>query len=190
MKKLLALILMAALCLGLLAGCGEPAASDTSEPPATDAGGEENPSGGDAATELTVWLPVYQFGDGISDEDFWNEKFDAFEAENNCTIKVEIQGWTDYATNIYTGLLSAEGPDVAYVTEYYDIITSELIVPLDAYLTEEDYDLYLYLTQGAYNSNGELCTFPMMPGNPCVMYSSGLPPQPASSSLCAPEKVM
>lgn len=170
MKKLLALILMAALCLGLLAGCGEPAASDTSEPPATDAGGEENPSGGNAATELTVWLPVYQFGDGISDEDFWNEKFDAFEAENNCTIKVEIQGWTDYATNIYTGLLSAEGPDVVYVTEYYDIITSELIVPLDAYLTEEDYDLYLYLTQGAYNSNGELCTFPMMPGNPCVMY--------------------
>ena len=49
-------------------------------------------SGGNAATELTVWLPVYQFGDGISDEDFWNEKFDAFEAENNCTIKVEIQG--------------------------------------------------------------------------------------------------
>lgn len=129
-----------------------------------------NTSGGNAATELTVWLPVYQFGDGISDEDFWNEKFDAFEAENNCTIKVEIQGWTDYATNIYTGLLSAEGPDVVYVTEYYDIITSELIVPLDAYLTEEDYDLYLYLTQGAYNSNGELCTFPMMPGNPCVMY--------------------
>lgn len=129
-----------------------------------------NPSGGNAAAELTVWLPVYQFGDGISDEDFWNEKFDAFEAENNCTIKVEIQGWTDYATNIYTGLLSAEGPDVVYVTEYYDIITSELIVPLDAYLTEEDYDLYLYLTQGAYNSNGELCTFPMMPGNPCVMY--------------------
>ena len=129
-----------------------------------------NTSGGNAATELTVWLPVYQFGDGISDEDFWNEKFDAFEAENNCTIKVEIQGWTDYATNIYTGLLSAEGPDVVYVTEYYDIITSELIVPLDAYLTEEDYDLYLYLTQGAYNSNGALCTFPMMPGNPCVMY--------------------
>lgn len=28
---------------------------------------------------LTVWLPVYQFGDGISDEDFWNEKFDAFD---------------------------------------------------------------------------------------------------------------
>ena len=101
-------------------------------------------------------LSIEEWQTLFSDEDFWNEKLDAFEAENNCTIKVEIQGWTDYATNIYTGLLSAEGPDVVYVTEYYDIITSELIVPLDAYLTEEDYDLYLYLTQGAYNSNGEL----------------------------------
>ena len=90
MKKLLALILMAALCLGLLAGCGEPASDTTTEPPAENT---EPVEGGDtAATELTVWLPVYQFGDGISDEDFWNEKFDAFEAENNCTIKVEIQG--------------------------------------------------------------------------------------------------
>ncbi|HIS96818.1 MAG TPA: extracellular solute-binding protein, partial [Candidatus Scatomorpha pullistercoris] len=169
MKKLLALILMAALCLGLLAGCGSEPAGDTTEPPADST--EPAGDGGDAAaTELTVWLPVYQFGDGISDEDFWNEKFDAFEAENNCTIKVEIQSWTDYATNIYTGLLSAEGPDVVYVTEYYDIINADLIVPLDEYLTEEDYDLYLYLEQGAYNSNGELCTFPMMPGNPCVMY--------------------
>lgn len=110
MKKLLALILVAALCVALLAGCGT-AETATSEPPADGAG--ENTSGGDtAATELKLWLPVYQFGDGISDEDFWNEKLDAFEAENNCTVNVEIQSWTDYATNIYTGLLSNEGPDV------------------------------------------------------------------------------
>lgn len=170
MKKLLALILMAALCLGLLAGCGEPAASDTSGPPATDAGGEENPSGGNAATELTVWLPVYQFGDGISDEDFWNEKFDAFEAEHNCVINVEIQTWADYATNIYTGLLSDEGPDVVYVTETYDLIDAGLLAPLDEYLTEEDFEKYVYLDQGAYNSEGQLCTFPMMAGNPCVIF--------------------
>ena len=119
---------------------------------------------------LTVWLPVYQFGDGISDEDFWNEKFDAFEAENNCTIKVEIQGWTDYATNIYTGLLSDEGPDVVYVTETYDLIDAGLLAPLDEYLTEEDFEKYVYLDQGAYNSEGQLCTFPMMAGNPCVIF--------------------
>mgnify|MGYP002579826760 FL=1 len=170
MKKLLALILVAALCVALLAGCGT-AETTTSEPPAEGSSAPSEDAGGNtAATELKLWLPVYQFGDGISDEDFWNEKLDAFEAENNCTVTVEIQGWTDYATNIYTGLLSAEGPDVVYVTETYDIISSDLIIPLDPYLTQDDYDLYLYLEQGAYNSNGELCTFPMMPGNPCVMY--------------------
>ena len=164
MKKLLALILVAALCVALLAGCGT-AETTTSEPPAEDSSAPSEDAGGNtAATELKLWLPVYQFGDGISDEDFWNEKLDAFEAENNCTVTVEIQGWTDYATNIYTGLLSAEGPDVVYVTETYDIISSDLIIPLDPYLTQDDYDLYLYLEQGAYNSNGELCTFPMIWG--------------------------
>lgn len=98
MKKLIALILAAMFCLGL-AACGEePAAEDdtpASEAPASDAPEAEEPSGD--PVELTVWLPIYQFGDGISDADFWNGKFDAFEEENNCTINLEILSWTDYA---------------------------------------------------------------------------------------------
>lgn len=171
MKKLIALILAAMLCLGL-AACGEePAAEDdtpASEAPASDAPEAEEPSGD--PVELTVWLPIYQFGDGISDADFWNGKFDAFEEENNCTINLEILSWTDYATQIYTGLLSDEGPDVVYVTETYDLIDAGLLAPLDEYLTDEDYEKYLYLEQGAYNSDGQLCTFPMMAGNPCVVF--------------------
>ena len=171
MKKLIALILAAIFCLGL-AACGEePAAEDdtpASEAPASDAPEAEEPSGD--PVELTVWLPIYQFGDGISDADFWNGKFDAFEEENNCTINLEILSWTDYATQIYTGLLSDEGPDVVYVTETYDLIDAGLLAPLDEYLTDEDYEKYLYLEQGAYNSDGQLCTFPMMAGNPCVVF--------------------
>lgn len=171
MKKLIALILAAMFCLGL-AACGEePAAEDdtpASEAPASDAPESEEPSGD--PVELTVWLPIYQFGDGISDADFWNGKFDAFEEENNCTINLEILSWTDYATQIYTGLLSDEGPDVVYVTETYDLIDAGLLAPLDEYLTDEDYEKYLYLEQGAYNSDGQLCTFPMMAGNPCVVF--------------------
>ena len=94
MKKALALILVAVLCVGLLAGCGKDPA------PSTESGA---PSGD--PVELTLWLPTYQFGDGISDADFWNGKLDAFEAENNCVVNVEILSWTDYATVIYTGLL-------------------------------------------------------------------------------------
>ena len=91
-KKVLAIVLVAVLCVGLLAGCGEDPAPSTS--------GGSNVSGD--PVELSVWVPVYQFAeDGISDADFWNEKFDAFEAEHNCVINVEIQTWADYATNIY-----------------------------------------------------------------------------------------
>lgn len=159
-KKVLAIVLVAVLCVGMLAGCGEDPAPSTS--------GGSNVSGD--PVELSVWVPVYQFGDGISDEDFWNEKFDAFEAEHNCVVNVEIQTWADYATNIYTGLLSDEGPDVVYVTETYDLIDAGLLAPLDEYLTEEDFEKYVYLDQGAYNSEGQLCTFPMMAGNPCVIF--------------------
>lgn len=159
-KKVLAIVLVAVLCVGLLAGCGEDPAPSTS--------GGSIVSGD--PVELSVWVPVYQFGDGISDEDFWNEKFDAFEAEHNCVVNVEIQTWSDYATNIYTGLLSDEGPDVVYVTETYDLIDAGLLAPLDEYLTEEDFEKYVYLDQGAYNSEGQLCTFPMMAGNPCVIF--------------------
>lgn len=159
-KKVLAIVLVAVLCVGLLAGCGEDPAPSTS--------GGSNVSGD--PVELSVWVPVYQFGDGISDEEFWNEKFDAFEAEHNCVVNVEIQTWSDYATNIYTGLLSDEGPDVVYVTETYDLIDAGLLAPLDEYLTEEDFEKYVYLDQGAYNSEGQLCTFPMMAGNPCVIF--------------------
>ena len=164
MKKLLALLLAVVLCLGLLAGCGEePAPEDTGTPE-----GEE-PSGD--PVELTLWLPVYQFSDGgISDEDFWNEKLDAFEAENNCVVNVEILSWTDYATVIYTGMLSDEGPDVCYVTETFDLIDAGLLAPLDEYITDEDRELYVFLDQGAYDADGNLCTWPMMAGNPCVIF--------------------
>ena len=67
-KKVLALVLVAVLCVGLLAGCG------------TDSTPSDTGSASGDPVELTVWVPVYQFGDGISDADFWNEKFDSFEA--------------------------------------------------------------------------------------------------------------
>ena len=162
MKKLLVLTLASAIGIGLLAGCGgQPAAENT---------GSGAPSG--EATELTLWLPIYQFGDGISDADFWNEKLDAFEAEHNCTVNLEILSWSDYATVIYTGMLSGagEGPDVVYVTETYDLIDAGLIAPLDEYITDEDREKYVFLDQGAYNSDGQLCTWPMMAGNPCVIF--------------------
>lgn len=124
----------------------------------------------ESTPEITVWIPVYQFGDGISDQDFWDGWFDAFEAENNCTVKVEIIPWGDYNTTIYTGLLNNDGPDVAYVTDTYDLVHNGLLLPLDDYLTQADKDNYIYWSVSSKDVEGKNYTIPMMVGNACVIF--------------------
>src|SRR5699024_1353196 len=50
------------------------------------------------------------------------------------------------------------------------LIDAGLLAPLDEYITDEDREKYVFLDQGAYNADGQLCTWPMMAGNPCVVY--------------------
>ena len=113
---------------------------------------------------LTVWIPQYQFGDGISDQDFWDGVFDPFEEENNCEVKVEILSWSDYNTTIYTGLLNNDGPDVVYVTDNYDLVQAGLLLGLENYLTQEQKDNYLLWTTGPVDANGEHVIVPMDDG--------------------------
>lgn len=144
MKKLLSLLLVSIMLLGSI-----PALAET--------------------PELTVWIPVYQFGDGIPDQDFWDQKFDAFEAENNCSVKVEILPWTDYNTTIYTGLLNNDGPDVVYATDTYDLVHANLLMALDPYMTEEDKANYIYWEQAPKDAQGNHYTIPMGDA-PVVMF--------------------
>lgn len=111
--------------------------------------------------ELTVWVPVYQFGDGTPDQEFWDEKFDTFEAEHNCVVHVEILPWADYNTTIYTGLLNNDGPDVSYVTDTYDLIQAGMLLPLDAYFTQEEKDNYIFWDKGAQDLEGNHYVAPM-----------------------------
>lgn len=146
MKKLLAMLMALCLVLGSVSALAE------------------------AVPEITVWIPVYQFGEGISDQDFWDGWFDAFEAENNCTVKVEIIPWGDYNTTIYTGLLNNDGPDVAYVTDTYDLVHNGLLLPLDEYVTQEEKDNYIYWSVSSKDVDGNNYTIPMMVGNACVIF--------------------
>ncbi len=129
---------------------------------------------------LTVWIPQYQFGDGISDQDFWDGVFDPFEEENNCEVKVEILPWGDYNTTIYTGLLNADGPDVVYVTDNYDLIQAGLLLGLDSYFTEEEKDNYILWSTGPVDANGEHVIVPMDDGvaigyyNPDILAEAGI----------------
>ena len=113
---------------------------------------------------LTVWIPQYQFSkaeDAISDQDFWDGVFDAFEAENNCEVTVVIQSWSDYNTTIFTGLQNDDGPDVVYVTDNYDLVQADLLLGLDAYLTDEQKDNYILWNIAPENADGEKVIVPM-----------------------------
>ncbi len=119
--------------------------------------------------KLTVWIPVYQFGDGPSDLDFWTEQLADFSKENNVEINIEIKPWTDYYTNAYTGLLSNDGPDVVYGPTF-DMMANGLLLPLDEYFTQEEKDNYIYWDLGRKDKDGKQYDVPMMVGNACVTF--------------------
>ena len=97
--------------VGLLAGCGgqeEPAAG-TETQTATGAGTQASAGSGEGG-EITVWIPPYAASDAEqTDQEFWDAQFDAFEKENNCTVRVEIIPWEGYIQKITTGITSGDG---------------------------------------------------------------------------------
>lgn len=126
---------------------------------------------------LTFWVPQYQFSkseNAISDLDFWNEKFDAFEAENNCVVNVEILPWGDYNTTVYTGLLNKDGPDVVYVTDTYDLVSNSLLLPLDSRLTDVEKDNFIMWSNAAMDKDGNHYTIVMNGGSVLFFYNNDI----------------
>ena len=126
---------------------------------------------------LTIWIPQYQFSkaeDAISDIDFWNSQFEEFRVTYNCEVNIEILPWGDYNTTIFTGLQNNDGPDVVYVTDTYDLVSNDLLLGLDSYLTEEEIDNYLLWDNAPLNSNKEHCTIPMNDGAVLMFYNKSI----------------
>jgi len=117
---------------------------------------------------ITVWIPVYQFGDGPDDQTFWDEHLAGFAEANNCNIVVEIKPWTDYYTGAYTAMAGNDGPDVVYGPTF-DFVNNGLCLALDDYFTEEEKANYLYWDSGI-SKDGKMYTAPMMVGNAVVIF--------------------
>ena len=97
-KKVVACLLAATMTAGMLAGCGGSSGSSDSS---SSSGGKD---------KLTFWFPTFASADGeVTDEEFWNEKMDAFEEENNCEVNVEIIPWDNYEEKYLTGVNSNDG---------------------------------------------------------------------------------
>ena len=118
---------------------------------------------------VRMWMPPFKGGDAeYTDEMFWNDTFDAFEAENNCTVEVTILPWAGYMEKVTTGITSGDGPDVMYIDTLYDLAAAGALEPLDAYFTDEEKANYVYWDMG--NIAGGQYVLPMMVGNANVLF--------------------
>lgn len=149
-KRLLSVLLCAGLIASLAVGCG---------------GGKDAGKDGEKET-LSVWLPP------LDDETEKNyvPLLDKFEEENNCELDVQIIPWDTYEEKYMTGINADEGPDVGYmyVEMFPTYIDSGAVVDMSEYLSDEDYEEYLYLDKG--EMMGEQYGVPIVTGNPFIMY--------------------
>ena len=158
-KKVVACLLAATMTAGMLAGCG--GSSGSSDSSSSSSGGKD---------KLTFWFPTFASADGeVTDEEFWNEKMDAFEKENNCEVNVEIIPWDNYEEKYLTGVNSNDGPDVGYLymEMFYDYIDMGALADIDEYFTDDEKANYIYYDLG--NIQGGQYALPVVVGNPRVL---------------------
>ena len=149
-KRLLSVLLCAGLIASLAVGCG---------------GGKDAGKDGEKET-VSVWPPP------LDDETEKNyvPLLDKFEEENNCELDVQIIPWDTYEEKYMTGINADEGPDVGYmyVEMFPTYIDSGAVVDMSEYLSDEDYEEYLYLDKG--EMMGGQYGVPIVTGNPFIMY--------------------
>ena len=171
-KRYLALALAATMTVGLFAGCGS---SDSGSSGGSGETAKESSESGDSGekSKLTFWFPTFAASDGeVTDEEFWNEKMDKFEEENNCEVKVEIIPWDNYEEKYLTGSTSNDGPDVGYMymEMFYDYIDNGTLADVDGYFTDEEKENYVYYDLG--NLMGGQYALPVVVGNPRILIAN------------------
>ena len=171
-KRYLALALAATMTVGLFAGCGS---SDSGSSGGSGETAKESSESGDSGekSKLTFWFPTFAASDGeVTDEEFWNEKMDKFEEENNCEVKVEIIPWDNYEEKYLTGSTSNDGPDVGYMymEMFYDQIDNGTLADVDGYFTDEEKENYVYYDLG--NLMGGQYALPVVVGNPRILIAN------------------
>lgn len=118
---------------------------------------------------LTVWLPPLAAEETL-DMSFWDEQLAPWSEANNCTVTIEIVPWSNFVEKYLTGISADMGPDVGYMymEMVSDFINMGALAPLDDYLTQEDRDNYLYLSNGFIQ--GKHYMLPIIVGNPRILF--------------------
>ena len=153
LKRGLAAVLVAALAVGMMTGCGSKSDSKKSD----------NKSG---EKTLEVWVPPLD----DATEKNWGDLLKDWEKENDCKVNLTVIPWDKYEETYTTALNSGEGPDVGYMYNemFPTYIDAGAVEDMSSYVTDEDKKEYKYLSNG--NMMDGQYGWPLVTGVPFVLY--------------------
>ena len=152
-KKIVSVLLVAAMAVSMVAGCGSKNDSKKSD----SKSGEKT---------LEVWVPPLD----DATEKNWGDLLKDWEKENDCKVNLTVIPWDKYEETYTTALNSGEGPDVGYMYNemFPTYIDAGAVEDMSSYVTEEDKKEYKYLSNG--NMMDGQYGWPLVTGVPFVLY--------------------
>lgn len=152
-KKIISVLLVAAMAVSMFTGCGSKSDSKKSD----SKSGEKT---------LEVWVPPLD----DATEKNWGDLLKDWEKENDCKVNLTVIPWDKYEETYTTALNSGEGPDVGYMYNemFPTYIDAGAVEDMSSYITDEDKKEYKYLSNG--NMMDGQYGWPLVTGVPFVLY--------------------
>ena len=152
-KKIVSVLLVAAMAVSMFTGCGSKSDSKKSD----SKSGEKT---------LEVWVPPLD----DATEKNWGDLLKDWEKENDCKVNLTVIPWDKYEESYTTALNSGEGPDVGYMYNemFPTYIDAGAVEDMSSYVTDEDKKEYKYLSNG--NMMDGQYGWPLVTGVPFVLY--------------------
>ena len=152
-KKIVSVLLVAAMAVSMFTGCGSKSDSKKSD----SKSGEKT---------LEVWVPPLD----DATEKNWGDLLKDWEKEKDCKVNLTVIPWDKYEEAYTTALNSGEGPDVGYMYNemFPTYIDAGAVEDMSSYVTDEDKKEYKYLSNG--NMMDGQYGWPLVTGVPFVLY--------------------
>lgn len=152
-KKIVSVLLVAAMAVSMFTGCGSESDSKKSD----SKSGEKT---------LEVWVPPLD----DATEKNWGDLLKDWEKEKDCKVNLTVIPWDKYEETYTTALNSGEGPDVGYMYNemFPTYIDAGAVEDMSSYITDEDKKEYKYLSNG--NMMDGQYGWPLVTGVPFVLY--------------------
>ena len=152
-KRIVSVLLVAAMAVSMVAGCGSKSDSKKSD----SKSGEKT---------LEVWVPPLD----DATEKNWGDLLKDWEKEKDCKVNLTVIPWDKYEETYTTALNSGEGPDVGYMYNemFPTYIDAGAVEDMSSYVTDEDKKEYKYLSNG--NMMDGQYGWPLVTGVPFVLY--------------------